>query len=69
MMTLRVFILLYVISVAGLYMLSGRGSSPIIMPGDFYIKKAGRTIYVPLGSSLIVSTILLVVFKVVLPGF
>lgn len=68
-MTLRVFALLYVIVNALLYMGTGKGASPIIMPGDLYVKKAGRTIYIPLGSSLIISTLLLILIKVVLPNF
>jgi hypothetical protein len=69
MQTLKVFLLLYVITFIGMYVVTGKGASPIILPGDLYIKKAGKTIYVPMGSALILSGILLLIFKVVIPGF
>lgn len=34
------------------------------LPGDFYIKKGGITIYIPLMTSLVVSIVLTVIFSI-----
>lgn len=60
---LRVFFLLYVVSIAVMYFLFSRGGNPPLLPGDFYIKKVGRSIYIPIGSSLILTIILYILFS------
>lgn len=63
MSQVRVFVLLYILSVAFMYYLSYKYRLPITIPGDFFIKKAPRTIYIPVASSLLLTILLFVVFK------
>lgn len=56
----QAFGLIYFISIGIVYYLSSRSSGPIVIPGDIYIRKAGRTIYVPLASPLLVAAIIFI---------
>ena len=56
---LRVFILLYFIAFVGMYMLAGKNKMPITMPGDVYFIRGPRTFYIPIGSALIISLIVI----------
>lgn len=58
MQGIKAFLLLYIIATGFMYYLSYRGKNPILLPGDFYIKRFSKVIYIPIGSSLIVATIL-----------
>lgn len=54
----KLFFLIYVIVVGLIYALTRRSGIPKLVPGDIFIAKAGRTIYVPLGASLIITSII-----------
>lgn len=61
---LHVFVLFYVLSVAFIYALNRRfAKPPIVIPGDIYISKAAKKIYIPLGSSLILTIILFLILR------
>lgn len=59
----QAFGLIYFISIGIVYYLSARSSGPIVIPGDIYIRKAGRTIYVPIASPLVVAAIIFLVIR------
>lgn len=59
----QAFGLIYVISVGFVYYLSSKTSGPIVIPGDIYIRKAGRTVYIPLASPLVVAIIIFVILR------
>ena len=54
----RIYFLIYVVVVALLYGLMRNTGIPKLVPGDIYIKKAGRQIYIPLGASFIITSII-----------
>jgi hypothetical protein len=58
MQSIKVFGWLLVISVGFLYYFSGRFENPPMLPGDFYIKKAGRKIYIPISSAIALTIVL-----------
>jgi hypothetical protein len=57
MVYIRSFLLIYLIVVALIFGLLKNAAKAKIVPGDIFIQKAGRTIYIPLGSSLIVTAL------------
>lgn len=59
----QAFGLIYVISVGFIYYLSSKTSGPIVIPGDVYIRKAGRTVYIPLASPLVVAIVIFVILR------
>jgi len=58
MIYIRTFLLIYFIVVALIFGLLRNAAKARLVPGDIFISKAGRTIYIPLGSSLIVTTLI-----------
>ncbi|MCS7092783.1 MAG: DUF2905 domain-containing protein [Patescibacteria group bacterium] len=60
---LQAFGLIYVISIGIVYYLSARTKVPIVIPGDIYVRKAGRTMYIPLSSPLVVAIIIFVILR------
>ena len=60
---IQIFFLLYIVSVATMYFLFSRGGRAPMLPGDFYISKGPKRIYIPVGSSLIITIILFILFK------
>jgi hypothetical protein len=61
----KVFLLLYIISIAVMYFLFSRGGNPPVLPGDLYIVKGSKRIYIPFGGSLILTIILYVIFTLI----
>lgn len=60
----KIFILLYIISLGIMYYLYSKDpSDPPLMPGDVYKIRAGRRYYFPLSSSLVVTAILYFLIK------
>lgn len=59
----KVFLLLYVISIGGMFYVSTRLSGPVVLPGDIYFIRGSRKFYFPLGSSLILAIILFILFN------
>ena len=64
MSSVRVFLLLYVVSVAFMYYLSYFKKIPVFIPGDLFIKKGQRTIYFPFSSALLLSIMLFVALNI-----
>ncbi len=60
---IKAFFIIYFISVAFIYGLQSRSVEPIIVPGDIYVKKGLKGIYIPLGSSLLLTIVLFLIFK------
>lgn len=66
MLGFKVFFLLYIISVAVMYFLYTKGgSNPPVLPGDFYIRKGAKRVYLPFGGSLIITIILYVILTII----
>lgn len=55
---IKTFFILLTMSIGAMYYLSWRTGDKAIIPGDIYIKKAGREYYFPLGSSLLLTIVL-----------
>jgi Protein of unknown function (DUF2905) len=55
--------MIYLISVGFVIYISSRASGPIIIPGDIYVRKAGRTLYIPLASSLVVTIVIFLILR------
>jgi hypothetical protein len=58
----KAFLLIYVVAIGGMYYVSSRLSGPVVFPGDIYFRRGPRLIYVPLGSSFILTIILFILF-------
>lgn len=58
---LKVIFLIYVISVAGAYFLFYVKGGKFMLPGDLYIVRAPRRIYIPFGTSLLFSFIIYII--------
>lgn len=63
MQILKTILLLYFISIAIMYFLSARRRQPIVFPGDILMLKAGRTIYIPWASSLLITLVLFIILR------
>ncbi|MBN1168399.1 DUF2905 domain-containing protein [Candidatus Woesebacteria bacterium] len=63
MQFIKTIILLYGISIALMYFLSSRRRQPLAFPGDIVIYKAGKTIYIPWASSLLITLVLFIILR------
>jgi len=63
MNALEFFFLLYFIVAAFIYAIQRRGAIPFTLPGDIYIHIGQKKIYIPLGSSLIITIILFLILN------
>lgn len=63
MTLLRLFVLCFIIAIAFIYGARFKSGIKWIMPGDINIEKQGMKVYIPIGSSLIIATILFIIFK------
>lgn len=54
--------MILLVSVAFIYGLQSRLSEPIIIPGDVYIRKGTKGVYIPIGSSIALTIILFLLF-------
>lgn len=57
MVYIRSFLLIYFVVVALIFGLLRNSAKAKLVPGDIFIQKAGRTIYIPLGSSLLITAL------------
>lgn len=63
-MTIKVFILLYIIDVAALFFLFQRGGADgPLLPGDIYIVRGNKRIYLPFLSALLLTIVLIALFS------
>lgn len=63
---LRMFVLLYIIVVAGIYYIYFKsGRSGPLLPGDYYRIKGGREIYIPFLSAFIVTIVIVFLFNLI----
>lgn len=58
---IKVIFLIYVISVAAAYFLFYTKGGKFMLPGDLYIVKAPRRIYIPFGTALLFSIIIYII--------
>lgn len=60
----KVFLIIWVISVAIMYFLASKPGNPLVLPGDIYTRKGMNKIYIPLGSSFFLAIIIFVLLKI-----
>lgn len=60
---IKIFLLLYVISVAFHYYMFNRKKGSFYLPGDYYKVKGGRRIYYPLGGPVFLTIFLYVLAR------
>jgi len=60
----QVFIVIWIISIAAMYLLSSKQGNPLVLPGDIYTRKGLNKIYIPLGSSIYLAIILFIILKI-----
>lgn len=58
MNAIKLFFILYILSVAFLYYVAGRAKGPVVLPGDIYRIKGANKIYIPFGSAFFLALIL-----------
>lgn len=63
MSPIRVFLLIYVVAIGFMYYFAGRAGIPPTIPGDILILKAGRKIYIPIASSLVITILLFILLR------
>lgn len=60
----KIFIILWLVSIAVMYFIASKPGNPLVLPGDIYTRKGLNKIYIPLGSSLYLAIILFVILKI-----
>lgn len=63
----ELFLLIYIIIIGLLYLYASKGGIPWTLPGDLLIVKGQRTIYIPLGTSLIITVLLFLILNRIKP--
>lgn len=61
MQLVKMYFFIYIIVIALIYALMRKSGVPKLVPGDIYINKAGRQIYIPVGASFILTTIIFII--------
>lgn len=61
--SIKLFLILYFIAVAFIYALQRQSGTPVIIPGDIYIQNGARRIYIPLGSSFVLTLVLFLILN------
>lgn len=61
--SIKLFLSLYLIVIAFIYALQRRSGAPVIIPGDIFIQKGERQIYIPLGSSFVLTLIFFLILN------
>ena len=70
MQAIKIIILLYIMSLGGMYYISTRsGGVPPLLPGDIYRVKGPRRIYFPMGSALIITILIYLFFSILKQKF
>ena len=59
----ELFLLIYIVIIGLLYMFASKGGVPWMLPGDIYIAKGTRNIYIPLGTSLIITVLIFLILN------
>lgn len=60
----KIFIIIWLISIAIMYFLASRPGNPLVLPGDIYTRKGLNKIYIPIGSSLYLAIVLFILLKI-----
>jgi hypothetical protein len=63
MQAIKLFALLYLISLAFSYYIAGKAKLPKLLPGDLFITKGNNKVYIPFGSALIISFLLFLLLQ------
>ncbi len=61
--SIKLFFILYFISIAFIYALQRQRGIPVIVPGDIFVQKEGKKIYIPLGLSFILTLVLFLILN------
>lgn len=63
MKAVQLFVVLFFIVIAFLYALINKVGVPFLLPGDVYRNYGGRKLYFPLGTGLILTTLIFLLIK------
>ena len=61
----KVFLIIWIISIAIMYFFASKPGTPLVLPGDIYTHRGVNKIYIPLGSSLFLAIILFIILKLI----
>jgi hypothetical protein len=61
------FALIYFTVMAFVYALSRKAGVPLVLPGDVYISNGTNKVYIPLGTTFIITLILFLIFYRFIP--
>lgn len=61
--SLKLFAILYFILMGFIYALQRNRARPIIVPGDIYIQKNQKYVYIPLGFTFVLTLILFLILN------
>jgi len=60
---IKLFAILFFISMAFIFALQKKGGNPIIIPGDIYIRKNQKYIYIPISSTFLLTLIIYIILS------
>lgn len=60
----KIFLVIWLISIAVMYFLASKPGNPLVLPGDIYTRKGLNKIYIPLGSSLYLAIVIFILLKI-----
>ncbi len=60
----KIFIIIWLISIAVMYFIASKPGNPLVLPGDIYTRKGMNKIYIPIGSSLYLAIIIFILLKI-----
>ena len=61
--SIKLFLIIYFICMGFIYALQSRRSIPVMVPGDIYISKGQKKIYIPLGLTFILTLIIFLILN------
>ena len=63
MSSIKLFLTIYFICMGFIYALQSRRSIPVVIPGDIFISKGQKKIYIPLGLTLVLTLIIFLILN------
>ncbi|OGM13608.1 hypothetical protein A3A76_03170 [Candidatus Woesebacteria bacterium RIFCSPLOWO2_01_FULL_39_23] len=60
---IKLFFLLWAISAAIAYFQFSKPGNPMVLPGDIYIRKMSKVLYIPTGTSFYLAIVLFIIVK------
>ena len=60
---IKVLGIIYFVSLGFIYAFAAKTGPPFVLPGDIYIHKAAKRIYIPLGSAAILTVVIYLILR------